>query len=963
MATNKLQVKLLGPLHVQIGENSAEFRTDAQRVLLAYLAMHQGSPQRRDTLAGLLSPDRSNKAALTYLRNRLTRLRDTLSDATPSYFVVDRKQIALRTDDNIMIDVMQFDQQLATVERHAHRQLAGCPTCLAHLREAVALVRGGLLAGLNFPSDTWEAWLVGQREYYQQRALDALTLLREASAVHGAWEEVLAIAQRQLTLEAWLESAHRAMMQAHYQLGDRNAALAQYAQCQEILWDELGIEPEAETTRLFERMQDQSGGIGSSPALYHATLPVQTGAFFGRKAELSHLLNLLVNPTKRLVTLVGTGGVGKTRLAIEAGQQVAMNFPDGVYFVPLDTHDGAEQIKIAVGEAAGLGETGKQLTGEQVIAILRDKQMLLLFDNCETVLDELAFIPTWLMRAPQIAILATSREPLNFAAESVVLLDGLSLDEAEALFAERGQMARDGFVVTEQHRPQVHQICQLVDRSPLGVALAAAWVRRRSLRQIVDSIGRSLDFLSTRLHDIDPRHRSMRAVFETSWQLLTAEEQAILAALSVFPTTFSADAASKIAGATLFDLDVLCEKSLLQQQQESERYGMHSLVRQFSADKLAARTPAIDRSFADYFFEFAETHQQAFPRLQPEWRNFSAGIAKAHQLEAWQLVIDFVRVLDEAWFRQIRYSDMRAGLALAVDAATALQDREALANVLLRLGEIEMEQNAYLSAETHLTVAQNQLLRLEESAGIAQATYLLGRIKADQAQDEAALALFFAAQRIFEDEDDVAGIAQCLNMIALCYMKQQPDFQTARTYFEQSIALQRTAPLTSTYVEALRYLARIDSNDGDHAAAESCLIEAASVSQQRNDMGDLAAVLFERMILCKHRQEWAQAVRFGQDCLAHFQKLGSLRWEGQIKTQLGILHQAMQQPEPALAFFLAAHEIFVALDDPFEQAHCYYYLHKLYAESGASEESRHALQSARQINAKLNSAWLRKLMD
>lgn len=434
-----LQLSLLGPLTVTIDNRPAAFRTDAERALLAYLALHQGVPQRRDTLAGRLSPERGDADALTYLRNRLTRLRAALGDdaASPPWLAIDRKQITLRTGDDIVVDAPHFARLLAAVENHPHRQLAGCPTCLASLEQAVRLVRGELLAGLNFPSEPWEAWLLAQREYVQQRALTAMTWLREAYVEQGEWAAVLAVAQQQLTLEPWLEAAHRTLMQAHTQLGDRNAALAQYAQCAQLLWDELGVEPEEETTALHERLSADDAlspsTIHHPPSTTRHNLPLQTTRFFGRAAEQAHLLERLVDPNYRLITLVGTGGIGKTHLAIEVGRQVKASFSDGVWFVALDAmQGGAEQIKIAVGEAIRLGQGGlaqddKQLTGDQVLAILRDKQMLLILDNCEGVLDELGFIPSWLNRAPQLAILATAREPLNFGAESVVLLEGLAV--------------------------------------------------------------------------------------------------------------------------------------------------------------------------------------------------------------------------------------------------------------------------------------------------------------------------------------------------------------------------------------------------------------------------------------------------------------------------------------------------------------------------------------------------------
>lgn len=970
MAERKLQIELLGSLQVQWGEETAVFRTDALRVLLAYLAVQQGVPQRRDTLAGLLSPDRPDKEALTYLRNRLARLRKAIGDETavPPYFDIDRKQISLRTGSDIVIDVIQFEQCLNTVETHPHRQLAGCPTCLVLLETAVNLVRGELLAGLNFPSDTWEAWLTPQREHVQQRTLEAMTLLRDAQMTLGEWTAVLDIAHRQLRLEPWLESAHRAIMQAHTHLGDRNAALAQFAQCQQQLFDELGVEPEEETSTLFEQIKANETGLDSflilQPSSFLTNLPLQTGRFFGRKTEQKQLLQRLVDPNYRLITLVGTGGIGKTRLSIEVGRQVKRSFPDGVWFVPLEAiKGGAEQIKIAVGEAVGLGQEGKQLTGEQVIAILRDKQLLLIFDNSEVALDDITFIPEWLKRAPQIAILATSREPLNFQAESVISLDGLptgdaEISAAEALFAERGQMARDDFIVSADNLPQVRQICELVDGSPLGISLAAAWVRRRSLPQIIAEIGRSLDFLSTRLRDVDPRHRNMRAVFETSWQLLSPEEQAILAALSVFSTTFTAVSAEQVTGATLFDLDLLCEKSLLQQQHESERYVMHSLVRQFAADKLATRTPTVDHAFVAHFYQLAHEHQDDYAALQAEWGNLGTAVTKAHTAQSWPDVLNMVQVLDEPWFRQIRFHDMRQGLTLALDAAHALQNQPALARTLLRLGEIETELNDYAAAEAHLAAAMQELMRLEDSLGIAQGKYLVGRIKSEQGQDDESLKLFEASKQIFEEEEDLHGIAKNLNLIAVHHFKNSNNFQTAQRYLEQSAELQRPLPISPTYVETLRYLVRIMILSESYDVAETYLSKASAVSLQLKDMGEHAAVLFEHLLLGKLRQQFDEALAVGYECLAQFKKIGSLRWEGLVNTQLGLLHQDKQEHDQAATLLCEGLHIFEELGDVYEQAYSYFYLYKLYADIGETERSLNARQQAIRLNLELNNPRL-----
>ncbi len=963
----QLDIALLGPLQVRLQGEIAAFRTDAERALLTYLALHQGQPQRRDTLAGLLSPDRPDEEALTYLRNRLTRLRSALADAaaTPPWLSADRKQILLRTGADIRVDSTRFRDLLAAVEHHAHRQLAGCPICLAHLDEAVGLVRGEVLAGLHLASDSWDTWLAAQRAYYGQRTLAAMTLLRDARLARGEWAAALDIARRQLRLEPWLESAHRAIMTAYTRCGDRTAALAQFRLCVRTLQDELGVEPEAATGQLHRQIASGTDLLVRG-ADRVGNLPLPAGGFVGREPEQALLSERLVDPRCRLLTIVGAGGMGKTRLATEVGAQVQASFPDGVWIVALDAlSGGAEQIALAVGEAAGLAQDGRQLNGDQVLAMLRDRHALLIFDGCESVLDDLAFLPVWLRRAPHIAVLATSREPLNFAAESVVLLGGLPIGTgasgaAEQLFAAHGRMARDDFALSDANLPHVHQICALVDGSPLGIALAAAWVRRRSLAQIHAEISRSLDLLSTRMRDIDPRHRSMRAVFEASWRLLGSAERAVLAALSVVPASFTAAAAHALAGASQHDLDVLCEKSLLGQQVEPERYRLHSLLRQFAAEKLADRTPIIDRACVSYYAEFARAPRSSYADLQHEWPNLAAAIAKAHRLALWRELLGIVQALDEAWFRQIRFADMRDALTCALDAARALQDAPLYAATLLRLGQVDMEQGQYAAAEQHISAAMAHFTQLEDGPGIAHSTYCLSRIRLEQGQDAAALAL--RARQLSEAEGDWLGVARALNLLANCHMLQRPDWAVAQAYLEQSVAIQRQLPPSPTYVEALRYLARVASVGRDFTTAEHALHEATTVSQSLQDMGEYAAVLFDRMVLRRRQQQLDMALTDGYASLELLQKLGSLRWEALAKTQLAIVHQTKQQHEQALTFFRDGLQVFAELGDTYEQAYSHYYLSDAYTSVGDREQSAYHKQQALDLNRTLHNDHLAGLL-
>lgn len=969
-----LTISLLGPFAVtQDGRPVTEFRTDALRALLAVLALERGRPQRRESLAHLLSPDRPDKEAKTYLRNRLTRLRKTIGDdkAEPPFLEINRKEIMLH--EHVQVDVAEFDHLLAEVRQHSHRTLSGCPTCIEKLNGAATLYRGELLAGFGLENDVWQSWLTQRREQYRVQILDMLEMLSEVATTNGEWEALLDYGRRQIRQDKWRESAYRNLMRASYGLGERAEALGWYETCERILYEELGADPDGETLALKAEIEAGAGEI--SQAIGEEipdNLPLQITPFFGREVEKGRVIDLLVDPNHRLITLVGEGGVGKTRLSLEVAADVKRNFPDGVWFVPLaEANEGEERLKIAIGEALDLGD-GKQLSGDQVLAILRDKRLLLIFDNSETILDDLIFIPEWLSRAPGIVILASSREPLNFEAEAIVQLTGLplggeTLTEAGAavkLFGERGNRAQSRFELTDENYPLARQVCEMVGGSPLAIGLAAGWLRRRTLPQIIDSIEKSLDFLTSRMRDTEPRHRSMRAVFETSWGMLEPEEQHIFAALSIFPGSFGEGAAAEIAGASIFDLDILCEKSMLVQQVEEGRYLMHGLLRRFAEEQLAINNEqfSVNERYIDYYYHFARKNGSDYGALGPEWDNFSVGIERAYQQEMWQTVLDYCQVLDEPWFRQARFTDMRLALEMAIDAAKTLQKIDDFAQILLRVGEVEVEQNAYDLGASHLNEALIQFARLEHGIGIAKTRFFLGRICSERSNFEKGIQYFGEAKQIFEEENDKNGIAQTLNYLATSHIRKNRDFELAEKMLNQAKELFDHMPPTPAYLETLRNTIRFSVMKGEYHEAAQTITKALDLSQKLNDLGEFGAILYEEVNYLKRIEKYADAIPIAFQCLDCFKKIGSLRWEGLIKVQIGLLKQYTEALEDAERFLVDSLTIFQEIKDQHEISYCYYYLFRLYEESKCSEKAEKARISAHQLAVDLNDGLLKELV-
>jgi predicted ATPase len=366
-------------------------------------------------------------------------------------------------------------------------------------------------------------------------------------------------------------------------------------------------------------------------------LPVNTSPFVGRTRELGDVLRLLADPACRLLTLVGPGGMGKTRLALEAARQMLENdqqaetanhpseFPDGAFIVALQSITAPQYIATAIADALHFQFYQGDEPLEQLLCFLRDKALLLLLDNFEHVLEGVELVETLLVEASGVKILATSREPLNLQQEWLFTVEGMHfprLDDAQPLenysaarlFAQAARRLRPDFSL-DAERDGVRRICALVEGMPLALELAASWVRTLSSAEIANEITRGLDILETSTRNIPQRHRSMRAVLDYSWSQLSDEERAALQRLSVFRGGFTRAAAEAVAGASLRTLSALVNKSLLRHDPIG-RYDLHELVRQYAREQLDAVKDAYATTAARHTAYYGEFMAQRWADLR-----------------------------------------------------------------------------------------------------------------------------------------------------------------------------------------------------------------------------------------------------------------------------------------------------------------------------------------------------------
>lgn len=406
--------------------------------------------------------------------------------------------------------------------------------------------------------------------------------------------------------------------------------------------------------------------LAESPESATTRLPSTATPFFGRESELAVLDKRLAAGGTRILTLMGAGGAGKTRLALEAAHRAQAHFPDGIYFVPLTGVDDPQHLVTAIASAVDLVFAGPSKPRQQLVSHLRGRRLLLLLDNFEQLLPAGADLLAGLVHGtPELAVLVTSRERLQLQMEVVVPVAGVALETARALFIERARRADTTLnLSSEQAREAITAICHLVGGLPLAVELAATWVRVLSPQEILSDLQSNTRLLTGDLRDLPPRQRSMKAVFNASWQLLSPDLQQVLARLSVFAGSFSRDAAAEVCGATTRQLASLLDRSLCER--DGARFSLHTLLRQFAGDRLQAmpgERAAVQERHATYYLtllsQVSERLMYGGPPLA-EWQDIvNREIDNIHIAWQWAITHDRPSLLRSAAFAFYHHLDLR----------------------------------------------------------------------------------------------------------------------------------------------------------------------------------------------------------------------------------------------------------------------------------------------------------------
>lgn len=838
-----VRIGLLGPLQVRVAGREVAVAGGRLRELLQQLAVAAPRPVSSAQLAQALWLDDAPADIANALQSLVSRLRRVLADPALIKQSPAGYALAIAAED---VDVNEF----ARLARAAHAQGNADPRAGAALaREALALWRGEPPAELVAPLS----------ELYLQLRADLI----EARLQSGEADEVLAELEELVSeyplRERFIELRLRALAAA----GRPAEAVAAYEQLRTTLADDLGVDPSAALQQLHVSLL--RGELDAAPPARRDTLPASFTTFIGRDEDVAHIGELL--QTSRLITLVGPGGGGKTRLAIEAGRSLHRTgvAAEGIWLVELapvvDSADVPQAIYDALGvrEATLLERGGRPIhdTIERIVETLRERSVVLIVDNCEHVLEAAAHVTTTLLtHCPQLRIITTSREPLGVLGESLVAVRPLEHPSAGAddpatypamrLFADRAVAVAPDFALTADTLGPVAEIVRRLDGLPLAIELAAARMRTMPVEQIAERLSDRFRLLAGGNRAAVARHRTLRAVVQWSWELLSAEERTLVERLAVFSGSISADAAAVMVGPADVDalLASLVDKSLLQllPGHGTVRYRMLETIREFGLDQLAdqGEVASARQTHADYF---AAHVRQAEPRLRTgEQLDWIARLEtdQADILGALKFLADSGQAqraiqmsVDLAWYWMIlgRHGEVATWCRIALDADGERRDDTALlAESFYAINVVAGSANdSDPLVEQHVQDLNDLSKRLEQVRATDLPMLVMLR---------PIVALFSGRDRLDEDAfaDALASpdpwIAAAIRSFRAAVAENDGDVTGMRA--DATIALDQLRELGDRWGQAnsLQVLGQLDVMEGDLAAAESDYREALRLAAE-----------------------------------------------------------------------------------------------------------------------------------
>jgi non-specific serine/threonine protein kinase len=803
-----LEIRLLGQFNLRQEGLPVEIPSRPAQTLLAYLLLNLGTSHRREKLAGLLWPDASEANSRSYLRKALWTLRKSIpprEEGMDEYFLADDLSIAFSEDTDYWLDTAVLDSELP----------ASAP--VEDMIAVVSAYGGDLLPGF------YEEWVTLERERLRSTYSQKMSALLVKLVGECRWVQTVEWGERWIALGEAPEPAYRALMIAHANSGDMAKVAATYERCVEALREEVNVEPSAQTTELYERLRRGEGladteaaftdrsqssmpefqSLESTPASRATNVTLPLTSFVGRQQEMEEVRQLI--SSSRLVTLTGPGGCGKTRLALQVGDTLVDEFSDGVWLIEFGSLTDPELVLREIALVLGVREEQERALMSVLLDHLRKKNHLLLFDSCEHVVEACAeTAETFLRSCDQLRILATSREPLNVAGEATWIVPSLSfpgkddqqsLDslidyDAVRLFVERAALRSvPSFELTEENAQTVVQVCRRLDGIPLALELAAARLKALTLEELASRLDDCFHLLTAGSRTALPRHQTLRATIDWSYDLLHGDEKVMLRQLSGFAGGWTLEDAeaicqpspdaflpssqeSSIQGENVVDLHSnLTEKSLVSMERKdgTARYRMLETVRDYAREKLgkSGEESAVRDRHLEIFMKFAEKAEPMLNSNEMIWlEQLDAELDNIRRATEWSLVAGKENDSADSVAR------VEAGLR-TLSALPWYLDRRNRSEHIERLLQL-----LSLPAANRKTTWRSKALN---AAGF------LHWLSGEYDKAEALMLEALSISRELGDDRNVVWAVRSLGAVA----DFKGDYEAARSYLEESVRLAR----------------------------------------------------------------------------------------------------------------------------------------------------------------------------
>jgi predicted ATPase/DNA-binding SARP family transcriptional activator/DNA-binding CsgD family transcriptional regulator len=814
-----VRIRLLGGFSVSLESRSIahnDWRLRKAATLVKLLALAPSHRMHREQAMDLLWPDSSTRAASNNLRRTLHAARKVLDlDAGSLYLASEDESLVLCPEGNLWVDVDAYEELAATARRGREP---------APYRAAIELYSGELL-----PDDRYEEWAQGRHEELRQLYLALLIELAELYKERGEHGLAVEALQKAVAEEPVLEEAHRGLMHLYVLSSRPEQALAQYERLREPLSARLGREPTTATRRLHDEI-----AAGRIPSIVSAgpspeeppdadkhNLPAPSSSFVGREREMLEVKRLLA--MTRLLTLTGAGGSGKTRLALEVAGDLVGVYPDGVWLVELAPVSEGTLVPQVVANALRVREVPGRSVTDTLVGDLRTKQMLLLLDNCEHLVDACAHLADMLLGSCRhLKILATSREHLGVGGEAIWRVPSLSAPDTDRLpatgeltrydavrlFLDRARLRLPDFELTQQNAPAVARVCERLGGIPLAIELATARMGALAVEQVAGRLEDSLGLLTGGSRTAEPRQRTLRATLDWSHGLLSEPERKLFRNLSAFAGSFTLEAVEAVGSDSVAEADILdllsklVDKSLVIAEASNDRrvrYRMLEPVKQYARERLeeSEESDTTLCRHASYFLALAEeaepelkgaAQEEWLERLEAEHDNFRAALSWTLERGEAELGLRLGAALVEFWHLHVHHNEARRWLedALAKEGGSPSARMKALERACFLAWEQGDYERAMALGEEGLVLAG----RFGGSASEAAILVNLGSVAMSRMEVDRASALLEEAVAMCRASGDDWGLSHALYTLGMVAVVRRDDAR-ALTLHKESLALAR----------------------------------------------------------------------------------------------------------------------------------------------------------------------------